>query len=183
MSKKELYNALEMPLSKSEKKRMLQEKYLCGMELSEKEKDSLGHDETISELSGYKFKPDHCYKTISEKMYDDYCEEGYILGDPSLGDYQVIEKTGSLVVQSGGVHWYLGGISANHNDVIIECPASKEYFSPTRDNGCDLAIDPNVRHMVSSSQTNPVPMDMIKLIKHPTLSTDIIQEEKFIIVA
>lgn len=182
MSNKELYNALEMPLSKSSKKRYLQERYLCGMQLSEKEKLALGHDETISELEGYKFKPDHCYRTISEKTYNTYCEDGYILGDPSIGDYKVIEKASGLIVQNGGVHWYLGGISANYNAVIIECPASKEYFSPTRDNGCDLAIDPNVRHMVSSTHNNPVPMEMIRIIKHPTLELKKETEEKFIIL-
>ena len=72
-----------------------------------------------------------------------------------------------------GVDWYLGGVSLRYGNVIIECPASKEYFCPAYDNGCHLSMNPTVRHMKSSGYINPVPMSMVRLIKHPNISIDI----------
>ena len=45
--------------------------------------------------------------------------------------------------------------------IVIECPADMNYFQPAFDYGCDLTIDPTVRHMKSSPKENPIPFSMI----------------------
>lgn len=48
-----------------------------------------------------------------------------------------------------------------YGDVILECPAYKEYFVPAMDNGCGMANDPTIRHMKSSGYKKPILMSMI----------------------
>lgn len=161
------YNALEMPLSSDEELKIAQEKILNNVELSLREKMLSGHDHPVKNIDGYELKSDCVYRAISEELYDKYLELGYIYGHSKDDEYMEYELNGKIYNNNGGVDWYLGGVSLRYGSVIIECPAYKEYFVPAFDNGCHLSCDPTVRHMKSSGYKNPVPMDMVKLIKHP----------------
>lgn len=89
-----------------------------------------------------------------------YKQKGYIVGfSEYLGE--VKELDGSVRVDNGGVGWYLGGASKRYGEIIIECPADKNYFVPAHDNGCGLFSDITVRHMKSSGINNPIPFPMI----------------------
>ena len=161
------YNALEMPLSSDEELKIAQEKILNNVELSLREKMLSGRDHPVKNIDGYELKSDCVYRAISEELYDKYLELGYIYGHSKDDEYMEYELNGKIYNNNGGVDWYLGGVSLRYGSVIIECPAYKEYFVPAFDNGCHLSCDPTVRHMKSSGYKNPVPMDMVKLIKHP----------------
>ena len=126
-----------------------------------------GRDHPVKNIDGYELKSDCVYRAISEELYDKYLELGYIYGHSKDDEYMEYELNGKIYNNNGGVDWYLGGVSLRYGSVIIECPAYKEYFVPAFDNGCHLSCDPTVRHMKSSGYKNPVPMDMVKLIKHP----------------
>ena len=56
------------------------------------------------------------------------------------------------------------GVSFRYGNIIIECPADKEYFQPAFDFGSGMAIDPTVRQMKSSGYKKPVPFSMITKI-------------------
>lgn len=161
------YNALEMPLSSDEELKVAQEKILNNVELSLREKMLSGRDHPVKNIDGYELKSDCVYRAISEELYDKYLELGYIYGHSKDDEYMEYELNGKIYNNNMGVDWYLGGVSLRYGSVIIECPAYKEYFVPAFDNGCHLSCDPTVRHMKSSGYKNPVPMDMVKLIKHP----------------
>lgn len=161
------YNALEMSLSSDEELKIAQEKILNNVELSLREKMLSGRDHPVKNIDGYELKSDCVYRAISEELYDKYLELGYIYGHSKDDEYMEYELNGKIYNNNGGVDWYLGGVSLRYGSVIIECPAYKEYFVPAFDNGCHLSCDPTVRHMKSSGYKNPVPMDMVKLIKHP----------------
>lgn len=172
----ELYNALEMPLSSNKELRMAQEKIINNIELNFREKLLLGRDHPIKNIDGYELKSDCVYRAISEELYDKYLELGYIYGNSKDDEYIEYEEAGKIYNNNRGVDWYLGGVSLRYGNVIIECPAYKEYFVPAYDNGCHLSFDPTVRHMKSSGYKKPVPFDMIKLIKHPNI--ELIQKYK-----
>lgn len=161
------YNALEMPLSSDEELKIAQEKILNNVELSFREKMLSGRDHPVKNIDGYELKSDCVYRAISEELYDKYLELGYIYGNSKDDEYMEYELNGKTYNNNMGVDWYLGGVSLRYGSVIIECPAYKEYFVPAFDNCCHLSYDPTVRHMKSSGYKNPVPMDMVKLIKHP----------------
>ena len=151
----ELYNAYEMPLSSVPKRRMIQEKILKGENVTNFELVILGcRDHTIKSLSGYRFKPDHVYRAISEKTLHRYELDGYVFGNGD--DDEFVEQN-----NNAGVDWYLGGVDPKYGNIVIECPAYKKYFVPSNDNGCGMTMDPFVRHMKSSGSKNPVPFDLI----------------------
>ena len=168
----ELYNAFDMPLSSDNELRLIQEKVLKGETLTTYEKIYAGRDHPVKEIDGYQLKPDHVYRAISRELYEKYQELGYIYGLSKNDEYIVYEEDGKLYNNGGGVDWYLGGVSLRYGNVIIECPALKEYFMPAYDNGCHLSYDPTVRHMKSSGYKNPVPMELVKVIKHPDMEID-----------
>lgn len=157
----ELYNANDMPLSNDEIKRNAQLKYINNEELNLREKMLLGRDHTIKEYSDFKFKPDHVYRAIDEKLLQIYKKTGYISGFGDNDEYIEYEENGKKYSNNAGVDWYLGGASLRYGDIIIECPADKSYFKPASDNGNCLSIDPTVKHMKSSGSENPVPISMI----------------------
>ena len=162
----DLYNANEMPLSNNNLLKNAQVKVLKNEELSLQEKMILGRDHPIKEYDGYIFKPDHVYRAISEELLNFYIEKGYIYGNDLNDEYIEYEENGKLYNNNRGVDWYLGGASLRYGDVIIECPAYKNYFIPASDNGNNLSFDPLVKHMKSSGYKNPVPISMItKIIK------------------
>lgn len=157
----ELYNAQTMPLSNDPKLKAVQEKILRGEPLSVMEKVTAGRDQTIKDLAGYKLKQDHCYRAVSEKMFQLYQAKGFIVGTGADDEYQEYVEDGKTFNNNKGVDWYLGGVALKYGDIILECPADKEYFTPADDNGTHLSFDPNVRFMKSSGAKKPIPMTMI----------------------
>lgn len=172
----DLYNVSEMPLSNDKELRVAQEKIINNIKLDFREKLLLGRDHPIKNIDGYELKSNCVYRAISEELYDKYLELGYIYGNSKDDEYIEYEEDGKIYNNNMGVDWYLGGVSLRYGSVIIECPAYKEYFVPAYDNGCHLSFDPTVRHMKSSGYRNPVPFDIIKLIKHPNI--ELIQKQK-----
>lgn len=177
MDEFENYDAKNMPLSSEPELRLAQEKILNNVPLSLKEKMLLGRDHPIKNIDGYELKSNCVYRAISEELYNKYLELGFIYGTGEEDEYIEYMENGQYFNNNKGVDWYLGGVSLRYGNVIIECPASKEYFVPARDNGCHLSADPSVRHMKSSGYKNPVPMNMVKLIKHPYIPVDNINSE------
>lgn len=175
----ECYDAKEMPLSNDIELRTAQEKIINGEELSFREKILVGRDHPVKTVDNYQLKSNCVYRAISKELYDKYVELGYIYGTSKDDEYEEIEENSVLYNNNRGVDWYLGGISLRYGEVIIECPASKEYFVPAYDNGCHLSYDPTVRHMKSSGYKNPVPIDMVRLIKHPDYDIDLEEKKGF----
>jgi len=167
------YDSKLMPLSNENDLRTAQEKVLNKIPLTVKEKIILGRDHPIKIIDGYELKSDCVYRAISEELYDKYLELGFVYGTDENDEYMEYIEDGKIFNNNRGVDWYLGGVCLKYGNVIIECPASLEYFQPAYDNGCHLSIDPTVRHMKSSGYNNPVPMNMIKLIKHPSIPNDV----------
>lgn len=158
----ELYNSQTMPLSSNPERRIVQEKILRGEQLTLREKLLFagGHDKPLKKLGDYECKPDHCYRGVSRETFELYKQKGYIIGfSEYLGE--VIEPDGSKRIDNGGIDWYLGGAAKRYGDIIIECPADKEYFQPNYDNGFGLSNDITVRHMKSSGIQKPIPFSMI----------------------
>jgi len=151
----ELYNAQNLPLSNDPVKRKIQEKMLRGEKLTVGETVKINlRDRVIRKIGDYECKPDHCYRAISEDDLKIYKEQGFV-GDKNKGDYISGEN-------NKGIDWYLGGACpSRYGDIIIECPAYKDYFQLAIDNGLNMANDINVRHIKSSSQSSPVTMEMI----------------------
>lgn len=169
----ENYDANFMPLSNEKELRMAQEKVLNNIPLSVKEKIILGRDHPVKIIDGYMLKSDCVYRAISEELYNKYLELGYVYGTSEDDEYIEYLENGKTFNNNRGVDWYLGGVCLRYGNVIIECPARKEYFVPAIDNGCHLSADPTVRHMKSSGYKNPVPMSIVRLIKHPNISINL----------
>lgn len=160
----ELYNANDMSLSNDPQRRAIQEKYLRGEALGVMEKAKLGRDNPVKEIDGYELKPDHCYRAVKQHIYDLYMQQGYINGVGPDDEYMEYEEDGRVRNNNRGVDWYLGGAGLKYGDVIIECPADKEYFVPAFDNGCGMAVNPNVRFFKSSGHKKPIPTSMISRV-------------------
>ena len=180
MNENENYDSKLMPLSnhKSQKNdkiifKIIQEKVLNKIPLTLQEKILLGRDHPVKIIDGYELKSNCVYRAISEELYSKYLELGFVYGYGKGDEYVEYIQEGQRFNNNKGVDWYLGGVSLRYGNVIIECPASKEYFCPAYDNGCHLSMNPTVRHMKSSGYINPVPMSMVRLIKHPNISIDI----------
>ncbi len=157
----DLYNVQTIPLSSDKSLREVQEKIIRGESLSPKEKMIAERDHTIKEIGNYKLKPDHCYRAVSEETYKHYLELGFIVGNVIDDEYQEYEENGQKFYNNKGVNWFLGGVSLQYGYIILECPAYKDYFIPSFDNGNRLAYDPSVKHFKSSGTKNPIPMSLI----------------------
>lgn len=169
----ENYDASVMPLSNEPNLRLAQEKVLNNLALTMKDKIVLGRDHPVKVINGYELKSNCVYRAISEDLYNKYLEVGFVYGISQDDEYIEHVENGITYNNNRGVDWYLGGVCLRYGSVVIECPASKEYFVPAIDNGCHLSADPSVRHMKSSGYKKPVPMNMVRLIKHPKILIDI----------
>lgn len=157
----ELYNAQKMSLSNNPKLKEVQEKMLRGESLSISDKMVAGRDHPIKEINGYQLKPDHCYRAINEKLFNIYKEKGFIVGTGEDDEYQERIEDGHTYNNNKGVDWYLGGVEPSYGEIVLECPADKEYFVPASDNGCGMSYDPTVRFLKSSGAKKPIPVSMI----------------------
>ena len=157
----ELYNALTMPLSNNPKLQTVQEKIIKGEPLTMSDKMIAGRDHPVKELAGYQLKPDHAYRAISEELFELYKKKGYVCGANPDDEYQEFEENGKIFNNNQGVDWYLGGVALKYGDIILECPADKEYFVPAYDNGCGMSFDPTVRFLKSSGAKKPIPITML----------------------
>jgi hypothetical protein len=161
VASEERFDSKDLPLSSNPKLRIAQEKFLRGEPLSVAEKiyDRDGSAITTN-INGYELKSDHAYRVVSKELYDKYVENGAITRD--IDEYVAGEN-------NGGVDWYLGGAAAatkkygggQEDIVVLECPADKDYFTLTLDNGNGMVVNPRIRHIKSSSRKNPVPMNRI----------------------
>lgn len=163
----EKYDVNLLDLSQTQELRLVQEKVLNNVPLTMREKVIIGRDYTVSEINDYKLKSDHAYRAVSKSTYEIYLELGFIYGLGEDDEYIEYEENGIIYNNNKGVDWYLGGACLKYGEVVIECPAYKEYFTLAYDNGCHLSYDPLVRHIKSSGFKNPVPVDLVKVIKHP----------------
>lgn len=156
-----MYNIYNMELSNNEKIKQAQLKAINGEQLSIMDKIALGRDIVYREIDGYQLKPDCVYRTISKELLKIYKEKGYIIGISPDDEYMEYEEDGKKYNNNKGVDWYLGGVAPKYGDIVIECPAYEEYFTPAMDNGSGMALDPYVRFMKSSGVKNPIPISLI----------------------
>jgi len=161
-----------MPLSSDSKIRSAQEKLLRGEELSIGDKVILRGDYVRFNIDGYDLKCDCVYRSINESTLKSYLETGFVYGTAEDDEYQEYQENGQTYNNNRGVDWYLGGASLRYGNIVIECPADKRFFIPAQDNGNGTSSHPNVRHMKSSGFKNPVPMNMVRIIKQPSLIID-----------
>lgn len=166
------YDVNLLELSSDKNLKVAQEKVLNNEPLTFKDKLILGRDHPVKEINGYKLKSDYAYRAVSQSTYEKYLELGFIYGFGEDDEYIEYEENGIIYNNNKGVDWYLGGVCLKYGEVVIECPAYKEYFTLAYDNGCHLSYDPLVRHIKSSGFKNPVPIDLIKVIKHPDNSLE-----------
>ena len=159
----ELYNVKIMPLSNDSNRRMAQERFARG----ERFATLYGRDQSKikKELGTYQCKPNYCYRAISQETYELYKNSGFISDNrPNAKEYmESVDENGKVFTNNSGIDWFLGGAApgSEYGMIVIECPADVNYFQPAFVNGCDLPIDPNVRHMKSSPKANPIPFSMI----------------------
>lgn len=173
MNEFDLYDSLTMPLSNDQELRIALEKVLYNIPLTPRDKILLGRDHPIKEIDGYVLKTNCVYRAVSVNTYNRYLETGYIYGVNEDDEYEEILIDGKLFNNNKGVDWFLGGVCLKYGEVIIECPALKEYFVPAYDNGTHLSFDPLVRHMKSSGYKNAVPMSLVRLIRHPNINVNL----------
>lgn len=148
-----LYHRDHMPLADDSALREVQLRLLADMPLTIAQRLIAGRDTTTSDLGGYNTKPDHAYRAVSLEDLARCTEAGAVVGwEP--GDEPGPES-------NEGINWYLGGVSMKYGAVILEAPATPEYFVPAFDYGSGMAKDPRVRHMKSSGEANPIPMNLV----------------------
>lgn len=155
------FDSENLPLSENPKLRAAQEKFLRGEPLSLMEKlfDRDGPS-IVTTLDGHDLRTDAAYRVVKQSVYEQYLKDGMITRN---------EEEYVAGKNNGGVDWYLGGAAAGTRKyggregkiVVLECPAEKEYFTLTTDNGNGMVVNPRIRHIKSSSQEHPVPMEMI----------------------
>lgn len=171
-----LYNSLEMDLSNREKIRLLQEKMVNGEDMSSGV-ILFGRDHPVKKMGNFICKNDHVYRAVSDRMCDVYLDTGFIMGTSEEDEYLEYEENGQVYNNNKGVDWFLGGFDKKYGKIVIECPADMDYFFPAFDNGCDLVVDPSIRHFKSSGYKNPVPIWMIKRIIDVRLLVDDAKEQ------
>ena len=185
----ELYDAKNMSFSSNPNLRIAQERYARG----ERFPTLLGRDQSKikKELGKYQCKSNYCYRAISQETYELYRNSGFISDNrPNTKEYmESVDENGKAFNNNSGIDWFLGGAApgGEYGMIVIECPADMNYFQPAFDNGCDLTIDPTVRHMKSSPQNNPIPFSMItnvfdykKIMQEQKEKFDLIRQQEMI---
>ncbi len=170
----ELYNSQNMPLSNDSRLKVIQEKIIRGEALTLSEKIMAGRDHPVKEINGYQFKPDHAYRVVSERLFEIYKEKQLIVGTGPDDEYLEYEENGKTFNNNKGVDWYLGGAELKYGDIILECPADKEYFTPAFDNGNGMSMDPTIKFLKSSGAKKPIPTSMITRV----INVKMIKERK-----
>ena len=173
----DLFDTKELPLSNRQKIKRIQEKILQGEEISIFEKVVLGRDNPDIYLGDYQCKSNFAYRAISEKMFDRYIEVGFIIGNDENDDYMEFEQNGEVYNNNKGVDWYLGGYEKKYGNIIIECPARKDFFVLAYDNGNGMASNPYIRFIKSSGYKNPVPINMISNVFDVRLLSETAKED------
>lgn len=146
-----LYHTDHMPPPENPALRAIREKQLAGEQLSIGEAMNAGRDTTMGQFGEYTTKPDHAYRTVDEAGLAAYEAAGAITGQGEMDEFKEGEN-------NSGVDWYLGGVATKYGNIILEMPATPDYFVPAHDFGSKLAKDPKVRHMKSSGTLNPIPL-------------------------
>jgi hypothetical protein len=151
-----LYHTDHMPQPEDPSLRAVREKQLAGESLSIAESMQAGRDTTYSQFGEHPVKPDHVYRTIDQAGLQAYTEAGAVRGQGEMDEFKEGEN-------NHGVDWYLGGVATRYGDIVLEMPATPDYFEPAHDHGAALAKDPKVRHMKSSGTNNPVPLEHVTI--------------------
>lgn len=146
-------------------RKMLIEKQLLGQQLTMSEKMNFGRDGVLYKWNGYKLKPDCCYRKINRKTLEQYQKSGFV--DNNIDLSTLVRKNGGKIKgRIDTVDWFLGATTPRYGDILIETPASEEYFIPVErpgDKG-NLLADTEALHMHSSGIVNPIPMSKVKVI-------------------
>lgn len=171
-----LYNSLEMDLSSRKNVRLFQEKMLNGEDMSSRVV-LFGRDHPVKKMGDFICKNDHVYRAVSDRSCNSYLDIGFIMGNNEFDEYEEFEENGQIYNNNKGVDWFLGGFDKKYGNIIIECPADSDYFFPAFDNGCDLVINPSIRHFKSSGFKNPVPIWIIERIVDVRLLMDDAKEK------
>lgn len=144
--------------------RSVREKQLAGEPLSINEAMQAGRDTTFGQFGEHQIRPDHVYRTVDEAGLAAYETAGAVTGQGEMDEFKEGEN-------NHGVDWYLGGVATKYGDVILETPATPDYFEPAQDYGSKLAKDPKVRHMKSSGTLNPVPLEHVTVYQKDQAGT------------
>jgi hypothetical protein len=150
------YHVDAMPLPDDPARRAIVEKQLAGEPLTLGESMQSGRDNTVDMIGEHPVKPDHVYRTVGEAGLNAYLAAGSVVGQE--GDQDFVEGE-----NNGGIDWYLGGVALKYGEVVLEAPASPDFFRPSSHAGTGMAKDPRVRHMKSSVAENAVPMSMVNV--------------------
>jgi hypothetical protein len=154
-----LYHTEHMPMSEDPAILAIREKQLASEPLSIAESMDAGRDTTVNAIGEYQLKPDHVYRAVGTEALEAYKAAGAVVG---FG-----EEDEHIAGNNSGVDWYLGGAAPRYGNVILEAPASPDFFKPADNWGHNMAKDPKVRHMKSSGHANPVPMDVVRVLDNP----------------
>lgn len=116
----------------------------------------VGRDKVSKNYLGYECKPDHVYRAIDKKEFEQCLKNGCV-SHPNKADYVPNRN-------NGGIDWFKGGIGDRYvykDGYIIETECNPEYFKKAV---TQLARDPQFDHMKSSSK-NPVPITKCKIMQ------------------
>ena len=148
-----------------EYRKKLIEKQLSGQQLTISEKMNFGRDGILYEWNGYKLKPDCCYRKISREALEQYQKSGFV--DNNIDLSNLTRKNGGKIKgRIDTVDWFLGATTPRYGNILIETPASEEYFIPVNKPGdkSNLLADTEALHMYSSGIVNPIPMSEVRVI-------------------
>ncbi len=148
-----------------EYRKKLIEKQLSGQQLTMSEKMNFGRDGILYEWNRYKLKPDCCYRKITREALEQYQKSGFV--DNNIDLSNLTRKDGGKIKgRIDMVDWFLGATTPRYGDILIETPASEEYFIPVEKPGDkgNLLADTEALHMHSSGIVNPVPMSKVRVI-------------------
>lgn len=153
-----LYDYTELSLSENDELNMILEKVLNNEKLTTLESIRVGRDKVFTEIGDYKLKTYCAYRVIDEETLLNYEHTGFVIS-PKENDEYIPGKN------NDGINWYLGGACPKYGNILIECPAYKEYFQLVSSNS-HMADNPYVKHLKSSGFKNPIPFNLVKIISY-----------------